>query len=47
VRVHPDIAAILLDEERPALEELEGRIGKRISVESKDHIHIEQFEIYS
>jgi ribonuclease G len=47
VRVHPDIAGILLDEERPATEELEGRIGKRIAVESRDHIHIEQFEIYS
>jgi ribonuclease G len=47
IRVHPDIAGILLDEEQPALEELETRIGKRIAVESKDHIHIEQFEIYS
>lgn len=47
VRVHPDIAGILLDEERPALEELETRIGKRISVESRENIHIEQFEIYS
>ncbi len=46
-RVHPDIAHLLLDEERPAMEELEERISKRISVESRENIHIEQFEIYS
>jgi Ribonuclease G/E len=46
-RVHPDIAHLLLDEERQAMEELEERINKRISVESRENIHIEQFEIYS
>jgi len=42
-RVHPDIAHLLLDEERQAMEELEERINKRISVESRENIHIEQF----
>jgi hypothetical protein len=29
------------------MEELEELISKRISVESKENMHIEQFEIYS
>ncbi len=47
LQVHPDIAGLLLDEEQTAMEELEQRIGKRISVESKEAMHLEQFKIYS
>ena len=47
LQVHPDIAGLLLDEEQTAMEELEQRIGKRISVESKEVMHLEQFKIYS
>lgn len=45
LQVHPEIAGLLLDEEHPAMEELEQRIGKRISVESKEAMHLEQFKI--
>ncbi len=47
LQVHPEIAGLLLDEEHPATEELEQRIGKRISVESKDTMHLEQFKIFN
>jgi len=47
LQVHSDIANLLLDEEQTAMEELEQRIGKRISVESKDTMHLEQFKIIS
>lgn len=47
LQVHPEIAGLLLDEEHPAMEELEQRINKRISVESKDSLHLEQFKIYN
>lgn len=47
LQVHPEIAGLLLDEEHPAMEELEQRIDKRISVESKDSLHLEQFKIYN
>ncbi|MBA4392214.1 MAG: Rne/Rng family ribonuclease [Desulfobacca sp.] len=47
LQVHPEIAGLLLDEEHPATEELEERIGKRISVEAKDTMHLEQFKITS
>ncbi len=45
LQVHPEIAGLLLDEEHPAMEELEQRIGKRISVEAKETLHLEQFKI--
>jgi len=45
LQVHPEIAGLLLDEEQPAMEELEQRTGKRISVESKETMHLEQFKI--
>jgi len=45
LQVHPEIASLLLDEEHSATEELEQRIGKRISVEAKDPMHLEQFKI--
>ncbi|MCJ7833557.1 MAG: Rne/Rng family ribonuclease, partial [Deltaproteobacteria bacterium] len=47
LQVHPEIAGLLLDEEHPAMEELEQRIGKRISVESKEAMHLEQYKIYN
>jgi ribonuclease G len=45
LQVHPEIAGLLLDEEQPVMEELEKRIAKRISVESKEVMHLEQFKI--
>jgi ribonuclease G len=43
--VHPDIAALLGDEERPGIEELERRFEKQIAVTARPAFHIEQFEI--
>lgn len=45
LQIHPEIASLLLGEEQEALEELEQRIGKRIQVESKESMHLEQFKI--
>ncbi|MEW6187453.1 MAG: Rne/Rng family ribonuclease [Thermodesulfobacteriota bacterium] len=46
LQIHPEIAGLLLGEEHPAMEELEQRIGKRISVESKEAMHLEQYKIF-
>ncbi|AJF05586.1 Rne/Rng family ribonuclease [Geoalkalibacter subterraneus] len=45
VVVHPDVAAILYDEERLGIEELELRFGKKITVVARPVFHQEQFEI--
>ncbi len=43
--VHPDVAALLLDEERHGLEELEQCFAKQITVTPRPGFHQEQFEI--
>ncbi len=43
--VHPDIAALLYDEERPGIEELERRFEKQIAINTRPNFHQEQFEI--
>ena len=43
--VHPDIAAILYDEERVGIEELERRFAKQIAITARPGFHLEQFEI--
>jgi ribonuclease G len=43
--VHPDIADLLYEEERPGLELLEQTCGKRITIKDNSSFHIEQFEI--
>jgi ribonuclease G len=43
--VHPDIAALLYDEERGGIEELERRFGKEIAITARSGFHLEQFEI--
>ncbi len=43
--VHPDVAAILYDEERHGIEELERRFVKEITVTARPVFHQEQFEI--
>jgi len=45
LHVHPDVAAILCDEERSGLEELERRYQRQITVNARSGFHIEQFEI--
>ncbi len=45
LQVHPDIAALLYDEERHGLEELERLFEKQISITVRPNYHIEQFDI--
>ncbi|MFH1137246.1 MAG: Rne/Rng family ribonuclease [Pseudomonadota bacterium] len=43
--VHPKIMELLLDEERHNLDELEGRLEKRVIIGSDDDLHLEQYRI--
>ena len=43
--VHPDVAALLCDEERGGIEELEERFHKKIQITARPGFHHEQFEI--
>jgi ribonuclease G len=45
VHAHPEVVAILLDEERAALESVEVRAGKKINLQPVPEFHIEQFEL--
>ncbi|PLY03895.1 MAG: Rne/Rng family ribonuclease [Desulfuromonas sp.] len=42
---HPEIAGLLIDEERGGLDEIESRYGRSVSINSRPGFHIEQFEI--
>ena len=42
---HPDIASLLIDEERVGIDELEQTYGRHISINSRPGFHIEQYEI--
>ena len=43
--VHPDIAALLYDDERPGIEELEKKFEKQVTITARQNFHLEQFEI--
>ena len=45
--VHPHIAALLYDEERNGIEELERQFEKQITITARNNFHQEQFEIIS
>ncbi len=45
VLAHPSISNVLYDEERPALEEIESRVGGRVQIRAHPEFHLEQFEI--
>jgi len=45
VAAHPRVAAVLLGEDRPMMEELEARIDKRLVVEPRADFHLEHFEL--
>jgi len=45
LNVHPDIANLLYDEERPGIEELEERYEKQVTIHARPGFHIEQFNI--
>ena len=42
---HPEVAGLLIDEERCGLDELEQRYGRTVLINSRPGFHIEQFEI--
>ncbi|MDH3997307.1 MAG: Rne/Rng family ribonuclease [Desulfuromonadales bacterium] len=43
--VHPDIASLLYDDERPGIEELEKKFEKQITINARPTFHLEQFEV--
>ncbi len=45
LQVHPEVAAILSDEERHGIEELERRFEKQITITPRPGYHVEQFDI--
>jgi ribonuclease G len=42
---HPDVAGLLVDEERAGIDDLERRHGRHIAINSRPGFHLEQFEI--
>jgi len=45
VTAQPGVVEMLLDEERPALEEWEKRSGKKVIVKAREDYHVEQFDL--
>jgi ribonuclease G len=45
VRVNPDIARALREEESAVLREMQAAVGKRVSIRSDPHMHHEQFDV--
>jgi ribonuclease G len=45
VRVNPDIARALREEESAVLREMQAAVGKRVSLRSDPHMHHEQFDV--
>ena len=45
LQVNPDVAAILLDEERHGIEELERRFQKQVTITARPGYHLEQYDI--
>jgi ribonuclease G len=45
LRVNPDIARALREEEPAVLREMQDAVGKRISIRSDPHMHHEQFDV--
>jgi Ribonuclease G/E len=45
VRVNPDIARALREEESAVLREMQAVVGKRVSIRSDPHLHHEQFDV--
>jgi len=43
--VHPDVAALLYDEERNGIEEIEQHFGREIVINPRPGFHLEQYEI--
>jgi len=45
LRVHPDIARALREEESAVLKDLQASIGKQVSIRPDPHLHHEQFDV--
>jgi ribonuclease G len=45
LRVNPDIARALKEEESPLLRDLESMLGKRVTIRPDAHLHHEQFDV--
>jgi len=45
LQVHPDVAALLYDEESVVIEEIERNFNKQVTIVARPNFHIEQFEI--
>jgi len=45
LRVHPDIARALREEEAAVLREVQAAVGKKVSIRSDPHLHHEQFDV--
>jgi ribonuclease G len=45
LRVNPDIARALREEEPAVLREIQSAVGKRVSIRSDPHLHHEQFDV--
>lgn len=47
VIAHPDVAQLLFDEERSAIEQLEGKLHRSIEIHANPQLHHEQYEVYA
>ncbi|OQY17593.1 MAG: ribonuclease E/G [Desulfobacteraceae bacterium 4572_35.1] len=45
LQAHPDVAALLYDEESSVIEEIENNFSKQVTIIARPNFHIEQFEI--
>jgi len=45
LRVNPDIARALREEESAVLREMQAVVGKKVSIRSDPHLHHEQFDV--
>ncbi|MBW2617483.1 MAG: Rne/Rng family ribonuclease [Deltaproteobacteria bacterium] len=47
VRAHPEVAAVLLEEDREAVESLEQSLEIQLQIEADDSLHLETYEVQS
>ena len=45
LRVNPDIARALREEESAVLREMQTAVGRKVSIRSDPHLHHEQFDV--
>ncbi len=47
VYCHPSVSEFLTDEEKPAIDELEQKIKRRVTIKIDNNLHLEEYEIFS